>query len=109
MAFTGTAVVVSQGKYAARITGISLAAGANGTITAAGGGGDVTLPSTHPGISDNTWPVVNHAASPAAGTPLVSVAKSGAPTDTITLTNEDGVNATGNLEVFIIEPHSIVK
>jgi len=107
MAFTGTPVVTSLGKHIARITGVSLAASANGTIKASGGGAN--LPATHPGVSDNSIVIVNHAAAPAAGTPIMSVVKSGTPTDTITITNHDGANATGALEIFVISPHSLIS
>jgi hypothetical protein len=107
MAWTGTPVVTSLGKNIARITGVSLAAAAGGTIKASGGGAN--LPSGHPGVSDSSIVIVNHAAAPAAGTPVMSVVKSGTPTDTITVTNHDGTNATGVLEIWVIAPHSLIS
>ena len=103
MAFSGTAVVNSHGKDVVRITGASLAASAAGTITENGGGGDVTLPAAFPSFgADNIRCFAVHAASPAGGTPLVSVAKSGGPPiTTLTLTNEDGANNTGELEIWV--------
>ena len=108
MAFTGTAVVNATGRDIVRITGASLAAGASGTITAAGGAGDITLPVGFPAFAANTTRCdVNHAAAPAGGTPLVSIAKSGGPPiTTITLTNEDGVNNTGELEIWVKQIYS---
>lgn len=109
MGFTGTPEVNSLGKHIARITGISLAAGASGVIKAAGGGGEVSLPSNHPGVSDDTIVIINRVGDPGGGTPTIQAAKSGTPTDTLTLKNDDGANTSGDLEVFVIDPHSLIS
>lgn len=103
MAFTGTPVVHAIGRDVVRITGATLANTANGTITQHGGAGNVTLPATFPAFAANTTRCdVNHAASPTAGTPLLDIVKSGGPPiTTITITNVDPANTTGELEIWV--------
>lgn len=107
MAFGGTPVATALGKNIIRVSGATLAAGAAGTISDNGGGGDVELPVGHAGVTiANTIALVNHFAAPAAGTPNFIVAKAAG---LITVTNNDGVNATGELEIWVMEPHSLMK
>ena len=113
MAFTGTPTVALLGRHVARITGISLAAGASGTITGSAGAGDAKLPSTFwtnttEGLSTCRVTVAETGA-PAAGTPTFRVVKSGSPVDTITITNNDGANNNTGLEVFVENIHSLVR
>lgn len=118
MAFTGTAAVSVPSTRLARITGLSLAASTAGTITLNGGGGDVALPASlqwAPYAGDDSGDsiidlddAVEVSVVPAgtlAAAPLrVSVTKAngGDPaTFTITLTNDDGVNVTPALEIYL--------
>ena len=106
MAFTGTAAVVSLGTRQARITDISLAAGASGTITAAGGVGDVTLPATFPALNEDLCKLQLYQVAIAGTTMPIVVAKD-SPLTTFTITNADAVNATSNLEIYVEMVHSI--
>lgn len=107
MAFTGTATITVLGTRIARLTGISLAAGASGTISGSGGAGDETLPSSFPALSVNEAMVSAVQVASGATSPIV-IAKAGSPA-VITVENTDGGNATGGLEIYIEMPHSIGK
>lgn len=104
MAFTGTAVVTSLGKNIIRITGLSLASSAAGTITDNGGGGDAELPTTFPGIlvASTKVDIMQDAGALA---PLAIVPVDG----TITVTNQDTTNASGALIIDVENPHSLVR
>lgn len=106
MAFTGTAAVVSLGTRQARITNVSLAAGASGTITAAGGAGDATLPATFPALDVNSCKIQFYQTA-IAGTTVPMVLAKDTPLTTITITNADAVNATSDLEIYVEMVHSI--
>lgn len=108
MAFTDTPVVESLGLNIARISGVKLGNAAAGVIKGYGLGGEVSLPEGHPGITDKTIVIVNETSAPAGGTPTVRKTKSGTPTDTLTLTNND-TNETGELDIIIMEPHSLIS
>lgn len=102
MAFTGTPTVTALGINTYKITGVSLAAAANGTITNFGGGGGAVLPSGAPTIDANTKVDV---VATATGSTDILASKSGA---TITITNDDGAAATGLLEIWVQRIQSIV-
>ena len=106
MAFTGTAVK-SDGTYTVRITGLTLAASASGTITASGGAGDVTLPSTFPTFDADNFIVQINQIAAGATTPIVVTKDS--PFTTITIANSDAINDTGGLEIFIRHVHTVVQ
>lgn len=121
MAFTGVAVFQMVSDRKCRVTGLSLALAAAGTISLAEGAGDFKLPASfHPelqtkipdaiGSGSNTpvlvdlveVTVVAAAAAPAAA-PAVGAVKSGANTRAaflVTFTNRDGANASGALEIW---------
>lgn len=117
MAFTGSAAVSVPSTRLARITGLSLLAGAEGTISLNGGGGDIELPaslqwSPYAGDDsgdnqidlDDAVEVTVKAGGTLIAAPMISMFKSngGDPlTFTITITNDDGVNATPTLEIFV--------
>lgn len=107
MAFTGTPTVELAGPHLARITGVSLAAGASGVVNAT-----VLTSGFHVHSTEGLkWAkvIVNEVAAPAAGTPTYRVAKSGTPIDTITITNNDGANNGGGLEIIVENPHTITR
>jgi hypothetical protein len=123
MAFTGAATVTSLGKNIARITGLSLGAGASGTIGFAGDvGADVQLPATFP--SDETeagavdgltlldviraW-YVNDGAAGGAESRHIHVVKTAGPPFRITFTNDNGGAATGEIEIWIETLHTIIR
>jgi hypothetical protein len=101
----------------ARITGLSLAASAAGTISLNGGGGDVALPASlqwtpYAGNDsgdgqidlDDAVEVSVVPAGTLSAALLVSVTKANGDdpaTFAITLTNDDGANATPALEIFL--------
>ena len=105
MAFTGTAVKAGE-TYVCRITGLSLATSASGTITANGGGGDVELPSDFPSFDADKMIVTAFQTASGGLNPII-ITKSGSPFDTITIENTDAANATGALEIFVQYIHSI--
>ncbi len=105
MPFTGTPTVELAGKHLARITGLSLAGAAAGVIDSS-----VLTSAFHIDSTEGLkWAkvTVHEVAAPAAGTPTLRVAKSGTPIDTITITNQDADNATGELEIMVENPHTI--
>ncbi len=118
MAFTGTPTVTSLGKNTVRITGISLAAAASGTIGLTGGGAGVSLPANFPSAVDAALSAagltmadgvdVRYNRSSSGGTQAshLTVAKQATPF-LITLTNPDGANASGSLEIYVQYLHSI--
>ena len=94
MAFTGVAVVTKIAEELARITGVSLAAGASGTIGLFGSGADVELPEgCHWGPYDgiDLAEAVQVAIAPGIA---LTVAKAAAPF-LVTLTN-DAASALGD-------------
>ena len=105
MAFTGTGVNASYGTRQVRITGLSLASGATGTIGNNGSGADHELPTNFPTLAVNVKAHVNYEA-PNAGIEM-GITKAAGPPVLVNLRNHDGVNATGNLEIILEMPHSI--
>lgn len=103
MAFTGTATKTYLGKNIVRITGLSLAAGASGTIGNYGSGAEVTLQSSYPTITTSTKVEVVKITLAF----VVSIAKGGTPV-IATFTNTDGGSATGDLEIWIQNVHSVI-
>ncbi len=111
MAFTGTPVVTSLGKNIVRITGLSLAAAAAGTIGLAGGAGQVSLPSSFPSSVDAqaqanglsmTDMVELRFQRGVGGTQAakLNVDKAAAPF-LLTITNPDGANVSGPLDIYV--------
>lgn len=107
MAFTGTPTITSLGANIAKITTVTLASGASGTIGANGDtGADIQLPSTQPAITTSFIVVANQEAAGAVS-PL-AVVTGGSPVRT-TIINTDGANATGSLCIFLMRPHSLIS
>lgn len=116
MAFTGTAVVTQISDALVRITGLSLAAGAAGTIALFPNAGTpgVRLPQAFKpvpytydeatvGLSD-TIEVFAQAAAVGVATAIpVAIVKSGSSVAafTATITNTHGSLATPNLEIYV--------
>lgn len=118
MAWSGTPVIKSLGKYTVRITGVFLDGDAVGTIGLAGSGADLELPANFP-----TTPGVNRAAlaltmsdivqcryvntDPGGGAESrhVHVEKADSPF-TITFTNDAAGNPTSPLEIYVEYTHS---
>ena len=106
MAWTGTATITKVADNLVRITGLSLAASAAGTIGLFGGSGDESLPDNfNPVPYDDidlaeaiqAWYVP---AATVANALLVSITKAASPF-LVTFTNDDGVNATPALEIYL--------
>ena len=106
MAFTGTATTTSLGSRSVRITGLSLLASATGTISANGGAGEVTLPSTFPTFDSDYLQVIVNQVAAGGAISAVYVAKAGDPV-IITIGNTDAVNATAGLEIWVRQIHSV--
>lgn len=107
MAFTGTATQALVSDRMVRITGLSLANTAAGTISLFGGGGNVELPDAfNPepyrdiDLAESLEVSFVAAATLSAAPLRVSVTKTASPL-LITLTNDDGTNATPALEIFV--------
>jgi hypothetical protein len=114
MAFTGTAVVKQIADGIVRITGLSLAAGAAGTISLSGGNGAVKCPAGFQpgeyvyggatiGLDDSIDVTALPAAVGVATAIPVSVVKTAqGPTAWLaTITNTHGTTATPNLEIYV--------
>jgi hypothetical protein len=114
MAFTGTAVVKLISERKCRITGLSLASGASGTISLHGGTGDVKLPSQFaaeayaiPGNADVTLQdAIQYSAVPdtavATAIPVEAVKTGTTPADfLLTLTNNHGSLASPQQDMYV--------
>ena len=115
MAFTGTAVITEVSDSIVRITGLSLASAAAGTISLSGGTGAVKCPhgfqpapyTNDKGVDISLIDSIDVTTQPAAtGTATaipVTVVKTGNhPSDWLaTITNTHGSIATPNLEIYI--------
>lgn len=113
MAFTGVATIVQVSDGICRITGLSLAAAAAGTISLSGGTGQQKLPAAFApqnyqfdGVTVSfadalEVSVQNNGVE--AHAPEIHLTKTGTgPTDWVaTITNDDGANATPNLEIYV--------
>ena len=106
MAFTGTATVVRVSEKVCRVTGLSLAASAAGTVSLFEGAGAVKLPDNFnpapyedldlaESIEVSVWPV----GTLSAAALRVSFVKAASPF-LVTFTNDDGGNATPALEMY---------
>ena len=106
MAFTGTAVFETVADGVVRVTGLSLASSQNGTIGLFGGAAEVPLPDnfnpTQYGTVDLAESLQFNITSAVAGAAalFLTIAKTTSPF-LATITNNDGVNATGNLEIYV--------
>lgn len=113
MAFTGVAVITQLSDTLFAITGLSLAAGAAGTIGLVGGAGEVDLPAPEWGPYVNGQGVacplnlavrvgIEYADAAATTTEPVSVTKAGAGVADFlaTLTNRDAA-ASGALTIYV--------
>lgn len=113
MAFTGVAVVTKVTDSVVRITGLSLAAAAAGTIGLFGGAGQVSLPDgfnpkpfspPEGGVIDLeesieiSW--VPLTANPAGVAPALRVAKVASPF-LATITNDGAAATATNLEIWV--------
>jgi len=112
MAFTGVAVVTKVSDSLCRITGLSLASGAAGTIGLFGGTGDVLLPDgfnpkpfspPEGGIIDLAESIdvswVPVAANPTGVAPALHVTKNASPF--LAIMTNDGAVATAALEIWV--------
>lgn len=113
MAFTGTPTVQSLGTNVVRITGLSLAAAAAGTIGLNGGAGQVSLPSNFPTGAANAALTLADVIEVrfqrgVGGTQAshIDVTKVASPF-LLTLTNPDGANASGPLDIYVQYFHTI--
>lgn len=123
MAFTGTATVKSLGKHVARITGLSLASGAGGTVGLPGdSGADVQLPTGFPAEVDASAALagltmsdlvqayyVNDGESGGNESRHVHVVKDDGPPFRITYSNDHGSQATSALEIWVQYWHSTTR
>lgn len=109
MAFTGTPTVTSLGTLVVRVTGVSLAASASGTIGLPGGGSNVSLPSNFPTTPDagaGTLTMLDlvdvrfQRATGGTQASFLNVAKTNSPF-VITISNPDVTNASGPLEIYV--------
>ena len=112
MAFTGVAVVQQISDQKVRITGLSLAGAAVGTIGLFGDvGADVQLPDAfNPepyqafgalvGLDDSLEVSFWRAAAAGGGASTIFVTKGGVPFR-ITMTNADAQNATSEVEIYV--------
>ncbi len=108
MPFTGAAVFQKVSDGLVRVTGLSLAASAAGTISLFGEGGDVELPdsfniSPYQDVDLAEAVEVSYVRVDAISNPdLIRVAKTLPGGDLlITMTNDDGANVTPGLEIYI--------
>lgn len=114
MAWTGTATVVQISDSICRITGLSLASGASGTISLADGTGDVKLPASfianeykYAGATITLAQSVdvtteNAATGVATAIPLAIVKTGTVPADFLaTFTNTHGSLACPNQEIYV--------
>ncbi len=109
MAFTGSATVKKVSDRIYRITGLSLAGAASGTISLSGGTGDVKLPETptwnkydEVGLDDSIDVTSQPVTGVATRVPVTTVKTGDGPTDWLcTMTNGTGGTASGNLEIYL--------
>lgn len=114
MAFTGSATIVEVAERKFRITGLSLAASAAGTISFTPGTGAVkfTAPNWTPyntgegavSLQDAIQVTAGPAGSASAATAVPArIVKAGTTQAdfTITITNDDGAAATSALEIYV--------
>ena len=100
MAFTGTPTKSLLGALITKITGLTLAAGASGTISNVSGGGDVELGATAPQIdADDTQVHIEGD----------EMTYSSITDGVITVTNGDSIYASRNLVIWINKLHSIIQ
>ena len=104
MAFTGTIATTQVGKDVIRITGLSLLAGANGTFTDFGGAGDEVLPTGFMALSGNEAKLLIWVNQIAAGATSPIIWENA--TGTLTITNTDAGNATGELVITLTIPQT---
>ena len=116
MAFTGTATIKQVAQDIVRITGLSLGAGANGTIglfNATGSAPGVRLPEAFKpdhytfggdvvALSDSIMVVVNLSTTPPSESTLFAIEKSGTTEEDwrATITNTFG-SASGGIEIYV--------
>lgn len=112
MAFTGTATVKLVSERKVRITGLSLASGASGTISLSGGTGDVKCPAEFKpspyvvaaavALQDSVQVTLGLVTAVATAIP-VEVVKTGttAADFLITLTNNHGSLASPDQEIYL--------
>ena len=115
MAFTGVATVKLVADNIVRITGLSLAGGASGTISYSPGTGQVKLPAnveagkyvTSDGatcnVADSTDVSAKCSDAAAPSSVAVSVVKTGTTTSDFlaTLQNQNSASSTGGLEIYV--------
>lgn len=110
MAFTGTPVVEQVADNLFRITGVSLASGADGTISFSDATipGEVLLvapdwdPAGAVSLQDGVWLTMNPVTDAGAAV-AIRVVKTGTDHSDflVTLTNDDGSLSSGELEIYV--------
>lgn len=107
MAFTGAPVVTLVNQNTVRITGVSLAASAVGTIGVFGSGLNIELPAGFQPHAEGSITLLDSVQVQWNGVAAwlafqnVRAVKTAGPPFTITMTNGDAVNATPALEIYI--------
>jgi hypothetical protein len=113
MAFTGSATILQVSDRKVRITGLSLASAAVGTISLSGGTGAVKLPHAFKAsayvaeehtvnLQDSIQASIIPTTAVATAIPVEIVKTGTTPTDfLISLTNNHGSLASPNLEIYI--------
>jgi hypothetical protein len=110
MAFTGSATVTKITDYLVRITGLSLAAGADGTISLFDGAGTVKLPDScnwGPNGDVDLAEAIQFSSNPVTDVsnyaiPIRAVKTGTVPTNwLLTLTNDSAATASADLEMYI--------
>jgi hypothetical protein len=116
MAFTGSATIQIIADGIARITGLSLAAGAAGTISLSAGSGQVLLPAyfkAAPYVAEPSAGTVptsasidvtakaSDASTPLGGDARVTKVGNGVTDFLATLTNMNLASATASLEIYV--------
>jgi len=113
MAFTGVATIKQIADDIVRITGLSLAHGASGTISLSGGAGAVLLPAAfqpepygYEGATVSLQDSIDVTTTPATAVATaipIQVAKSGTTLEDflVTLTNNHGATDSPGLEIYV--------
>jgi hypothetical protein len=104
MAFGAGNVTTNVGKNTYRLMGATLAASAVGTIGNVGSGANIELPSQAPTIDANTICLVNLTVAGVDKPFLVTQAAG-----VISVTNQDAANASGALDMRVINLHTIIR
>lgn len=117
MAFTGTPVIQQISDRMCRITGVSLASGADGVVGLSGGGSEVSLPasfkptpykydptSNDVSLIESVWVVVQPVTDVSNFAIPIRVVKAGSTHNSfeITFTNDSAATTSPGLEIYVI-------